>query len=197
MKLDNLYDSCIRFALCEILHSQEKGESDSIIIEELGLCRGQSRVDVALVSGIMHGFEIKSDRDSLTRLSQQCEMYSRIFDKTTLVVGSRHYSKALSLIPEWWGVLRVEQSDIGPTFVRERAEKANPGRESRAIVELLWLDEAIGALEERNAARGARSKPRKIVWDRVCEILSIDEISAIVRERLKVRKGGLRLQPSL
>lgn len=197
MKSENLYDSCIRLALCEMLHSQEEGASDSVIIEELGLCRGKTRVDVALVNGIMHGFEIKSDHDSLTRLPQQCEMYSRIFDKTTLVVGNRHYSKALSLIPEWWGVLRVEQTDVGPIFVRERDERRNPGRESRAIVELLWLDEAIGALEECNAARGIRSKPRKIVWDRVCEVLSIDEISAIVRERLKVRKGGLRLQPSL
>jgi len=180
-----------------MLHSQEKGENDSVIIEELGLCRGKSRVDIALVNGIMHGFEIKSDRDSLTRLPQQCEMYSRIFDKTTLVVGSRHCNKALSLIPEWWGVLRVVQGDVGPNFIRERAEKLNPGRDSRAIVELLWLDEAIRALEERNAVRGVRSKPRKMVWDRVCEILSIDEISVIVRERLRVRKGGLRLQPSL
>ena len=39
-----------------------KGKID---VEELGVCRGRVRVDVAVVNGTLHGYEIKSDRDSL------------------------------------------------------------------------------------------------------------------------------------
>jgi hypothetical protein len=116
-------------------------------------------------------------------------MYNRIFDKVTLVVGERHCEKALDIIPEWWGVMNVHDENEELNFHLARAERDNPMRESRAIVELLWLDEAIELLEKHEAAKGVRGKPRQIVWDRVCEILSIDEISEGARECIKARKG--------
>jgi hypothetical protein len=42
-------------------------------------------------------------------------------------------------------------------------------------------------LEQRDAARGVRGKPRPVVWDRVCEHFGVEEIAAAVRSRLKVR----------
>ena len=55
------------------------------------------------------------------------------------------------------------------------------------MVELLWFNDAIALLEERNVARGVRGKPRRIVWDRVCEHFNVDEIAAAVRAQLKAR----------
>ncbi len=62
-----LGDSDIRAVLRSRLFLKHPDEADTVVIEELGLCRGQVRVDVAVVNGLLHGYEIKSDRDSLRR----------------------------------------------------------------------------------------------------------------------------------
>jgi hypothetical protein len=162
-------------------------QPDSILLEELGICRGQVRIDIAVVNGSVHGYEIKSDRDSLRRLAGQVELYSRVLDSATLVVGDRHLAEALKFLPKWWGVLRVEETSGPPRFRAVRRAANNPHRDSRSLVELLWLDDALVLLEAADAARGVRGKPRCVVWDRVCEKLSIDEIALAVRSRLKAR----------
>lgn len=63
-----LCDADIRSVLRSRLSFQHAAEADTVVIEELGLCRGQVRVDVSVVNGLLHGYEIKSDRDSLRRL---------------------------------------------------------------------------------------------------------------------------------
>jgi hypothetical protein len=54
-----------------------------IIIDELGLCRGTVRVDIAVVNGVLKGYEIKGDQDTLRRLASQAATYNRIFDTMT------------------------------------------------------------------------------------------------------------------
>jgi hypothetical protein len=173
------------------------GDTDSVLIEELGLCRGQARVDMALVNGQLHGFEIKSDRDSLKRLGDQAEIYSKVFDRMTIVAGERHLNGVFECLPPWWGVLQVAQGASGVRFKSHRKGRRNPSRDSRTLVELLWLDDAITFLEQRNSARGARGKPRRVVWDKVCDCYTLDEIAENVRERLKARARHQDLpQPS-
>jgi hypothetical protein len=183
-----LGDGDIRAALRSMLLLKHAHEADpTIVIDELGLCRGQVRVDVAVVNGLMHGYEIKSDRDSLRRLGVQVEVYGKVLDRATLVIGDRHTAEAANIVPPWWGVLHVCQAPHGLRFKNIRQARMNPRRDPHALVELLWLDDAIALLEERNAARGVRGKPRCVVWDRVCENFDIEEIAEAVRERLKAR----------
>lgn len=173
------------------------GDADSVLIEELGLCRGQVRVDMALVNGHLHGFEIKSDRDSLKRLSVQSEFYSKVFDRMTIVAGERHLGEVLECLPPWWGVVQVVQGASGVRFKSHRKGRRNPSRDSRTLVELLWLDDAITLLEQRDSARGVRGKPRRVLWDKVCDCYTLDEIAENVRERLKARARHQDLpQPS-
>lgn len=180
-------DSEIRPALRARLWSEHACEADTIVLEELGLCRGRVRIDLALVNGQLHGFEIKSDRDSLRRLAGQVAVYSKVLDRATLVVGDRHLTEARSIVPDWWGILRVRPGPQGPRFKPLRRGRENPRRDPRLLVELLWLDDAIGLLTQRGAARGVRGKPRRMVWDRVCEHFSVDEIATAVRGHLKAR----------
>ena len=72
-----LGDSDIRAVPRSSLFFKHLDEADTVVIEELGLCRGQVRVDVAVVNGLLHGYEIKSDRDSLRRLGVQVEVYGK------------------------------------------------------------------------------------------------------------------------
>jgi hypothetical protein len=180
-------DAEIRPALRTHLHARYRREAGTVVLEELGLCRGQVRVDLAVVNGILHGYEIKSDRDSLRRLAGQVDFYSRVLDRATLVVGSRHLAEVLELLPGWWGVLLIQPAPEGVQFKTVRRGRKNSWRDPRALVELLWLDDAMALLEQGDAARGVRGKPRRIVWDRVCEHFDVDEIAAAVRSHLKAR----------
>ena len=180
-------DAEIRSALRSSLLAKHAADADTVIIDELGVCRGKVRVDVAVVNGMLHGYEIKSDRDSLRRLSGQVDFYGRVLDQATLVVGERHLAKTLEMVPAWWGILRVQVCTTRLRFRTLRRGRKNPCREPRSLVELLWLDDAVALLEKRGAARGIRGKPRRIVWDRVCEYFAEDEIAETVRAHLRAR----------
>jgi hypothetical protein len=171
------------------LVADHAGEEDSVLIEELGFCRGQVRIDLAVVNGRIHGYEIKSDRDTLERLDRQLEIYNRVLDHATLVIGERHLDSAKALVPSWWGLLRIEASRQGARFTTVRRGRRNPYRNARTLAELLWRDEALNLLEKKNAARGVRSKPRFAIWNRLCEYFDVDEIAAEVRRCLKARQA--------
>jgi hypothetical protein len=83
-------DAQIRIATKQALFAQHLGEPDTVIFEELGVQHGLSRIDLAVVNGELHGFEFKSDKDTLARLPEQAESYGRVFDRVTLVVGESH-----------------------------------------------------------------------------------------------------------
>ena len=180
-------DAHIRVALRKKLTSTGFSHSDTVVLDELGICRGEVRIDVAVVNGEIHGYEIKSDRDSLRRLSGQVELYSKVLDQATLVAGERHFDAAAALLPGWWGLLLVKSSSNGPHLERVRRARKNPFRDARALVELLWLEDSIALLEQHGLDWGVRSKPRRVIWDRICETLDIEVIASAVRTRLKAR----------
>lgn len=68
-------DMGVRPALWAYLDRQELASPDTTLIEELGLCQGLARIDLATVGGVLHGYEIKSNRDRLSRLASQAETY--------------------------------------------------------------------------------------------------------------------------
>lgn len=189
-----LSDHAIRVGLLPRLITQHT--CDTVILEELGLLRHRARVDIAAVNGVLHGYEIKSDRDSLRRLPTQIEVYIRVLDLCTVVSGERFLVNILDEVPSWWGVTLVAGSEQELTVTEVRSASRNPAVDIRAQVELLWLDEALEFLEQQGEARGFRRKPRSVVWDRVCEVYTADEIGAHVRARLKARIGS-RVAPPL
>lgn len=180
-------DAGVRLALRAYLARQAFAASDATLIEEPGLCQGRARIDLATVSRVLHGYEIKSDRDRLSRLASQAATYSRVLDRVTLVVGSKHLKAALRLVPRWWGVLLVRARSNGVLLDPFRPAADNPNQDPRALVELLWRDQALELLVSRNAAAGVRSKPRPAVWDRVCEVLDLPQIRSAVRHSLRAR----------
>ncbi len=178
-------DAAIRTELRTWLPGRRHHDASAVLIEELGLCRGRARIDLALVGRTLHGFEIKSDRDSLRRLQSQSAWYNRIFDEITLVVGERLAERALRLVPSWWGVLRASRVGLSLRLDELQVPSLSPERDIRALVELLWADHALQMLERRGAARGVRGRPRRYLWERVCECFQPEEIAAEVRAHLR------------
>jgi hypothetical protein len=178
----------IRKALKENLAAAFLADPHTLILEELGLRHGATRVDMVVVNGCLHGFEVKSDRDSLKRLPRQVKMYSQVLDYATLVVGQRHADKAKPTIPNWWGIQVADRDQDGEVRLQEvRHPLDNPAPDKLAIAKLLWRDEAIMLLEELGAADGIRSKPRRVVYARLAEVIPIDALRFRVRHQLRSR----------
>ena len=182
---ETLTAEILRATLRSRLASQHYKETDTVFIDELGVCQGSAKIDIAVVNGQLHGYEIKSDRDSLRRLSSQAVLYSKVFDRVTLVCGERHVSHALDSIPAWWGVLRLAVTTKGPLFKFVRRGRKNPNREIRALTEFLWREEALALLEQRQPLHGLRSKRRADLWGRICELFTLEEVASAVRAHLK------------
>ena len=85
------------------------------IIEEKQV--GRSRADIVMVlPGRLIGIEIKSDADTYVRLERQVRDYDRYFDQNIVVAGSTHGAHVQEHVPEWWGIITVEQTQEGIDF---------------------------------------------------------------------------------
>src|SRR5258708_8210067 len=183
-------DIDIRRALRKTILLHEN-EPDTLIVEELGLCQGIARVDMAVGNGSVHGYEIKSERDTLTRLPAQTDVYNRALDFVTIVAAQIHADKISSIIPTWWGIWIAVQESDGVKFQKKREPRENPSIDPFALAQLLWREEALQALAERDLATGMRGKTRDKLWRRLAD-LEVEVLGNIVRQRLKQRGADWR-----
>lgn len=187
----------IRHALRKYLGVVLERDPTALIVEELGVCRGTVRVDMAAVTGTLKGFEIKSDQDTLKRLPAQAAAYNRVFDTITIVVGPRHLRAVTDVVPPWWGILLFDdQPDDQPRLQCFRPEVLNDDLDPFALVQLLWRDETLGLLAAKGMGVGIKSKPRQYLWEALSRSFALSDLREMVRTQLKVRpvwrSGALR-----
>ncbi len=183
-------DGDIRTALLRRLDRRHSHDPETLILQELGLRHGAARVDIAVVNGSLHGYELKSDSDSLERLARQARVYGSVLDRVTLVVGRRHAEAAMQMVPDWWGVHVAEMGPRGGVlFSSVRRARNNPSQDPVAVAKLLWREEALELLHQLGAEKGFRSKPRAALYARLAEVARPEEIRSSVRDRLRGRTG--------
>jgi hypothetical protein len=182
-------DPDVRRVLLDRLNDFYEADPTTIVVEELGLRRGTVRADVAVVNGCLKGYEIKSDRDTLRRLARQSEVYGKVFDTVTLLVGESHIHEAEGAVPSWWGieVARSGESSSGVYLAPFRSECPNPGIEPLDIVQLLWRDEVLSILSRVNSSHNLANKSRKYLWEALVDLLPLEQLKDVVRETLKSR----------
>lgn len=193
MKPD-MRDGQIREALREHLTRQHSAEPDALIIEELGLCEGNARVDLAVVNGRLNAYEIKSARDTLQRLPHQRDVYGLCFDTVTIVATSRHIKSARSTLPRWWGILEALPTHAGVELRMRRTAKLNPGLQAAAVVQFLWRNEALEILSHLRLDRGLRGKSRDVLWVALAKALPMRDLCHHVCRAIKAR-GDWRSGP--
>lgn len=184
-------DRDIRRALMAELERKYSKDNDTLVLDELGIGHGTARIDLVVVNHQLHGYEIKSDLDSLRRLPDQIRAYSRVMDRVTLIVGYKHAYDALQIVPEWWGVRLAEkkkQSDI-VVLSDARPSRNNPNIDLNAVAALLWRSEALAILDDIGAANGVRSKRRSEIYNRLVSLVDPDSLRSIIRQTLKSRQG--------
>lgn len=104
-----------------------------------------SKADLVILNGTATVYEIKSERDSLARLSSQVENYKRVFAKVNVIASEGHIQSVLETVPDDVGVMCLSKR-YSITTVREPEEC--PARICPVTVfESLRVGEAIALLK--------------------------------------------------
>ena len=171
----------------------------TLVLDEFGIRHGRCRADIAVVNGTLSGYEIKSERDSLSQLGDQIQMYSAVFDHAVVVAARMHVKGALRVLPDWWGLISCFGDESGVVrFEMERQSKLNPSVDAVAVAQLLWKAEVADILAALGQPASVLRERRGILYERLVDSLPLRDLQQCVRERLKRRKSWRRHErPSL
>jgi hypothetical protein len=183
-----LRDPDIRLMLLQDIETRFSDKEHDLILQEFG-CNA-ARIDVAVVNGAFHGFEIKSDCDSLERLDAQISEYSKIFDYVTLVSGKRLFDAARHRVPSWWGIGLALFTDESVRIREIRKPKRNPHRDPLSLAQMLWKRETIQCLRRSGFKHVSANQPADELWAEAARHLSVDLLAAEVRAAIKKRGGS-------
>jgi hypothetical protein len=163
---------------------------DTLVLDELGLKHGRCRADIAVINGQLIGYEIKSNEDCLRRLVEQIKAYSDVFDRATVVVGTKHAEAVYSLVPEWWGIIVSHRGSRGAIwFETARAASLNEGIDLFSVAQLMWKNEAADILTELGTSQKELRQRRAVLYEFLVELLSPAELRRRVRDCLKNRRN--------
>jgi hypothetical protein len=176
----------------KVIHSQIipsiVADCPSRIVDEMEICCGEARVDIAVINGKLHGFEIKSEADTLARLDGQISAYNQVFDTMTIICGKNHLDSITKMIPGWWGIYSAKINFGKVELTKFRCAETNQAVSSLALAQLLWKSEMLALLAEAGVKKGIASKPCRDLWQKVSETFSTDTLQSKVREILKFRE---------
>jgi len=183
-------DTEIRAALHDKKLSALRNAPDTIVIDELGLSHAKARIDVAVINGCVHGYEIKSSLDTLDRLPVQIEFYAQCLEKLTLVCAPRHIDKATNAVPEWCGLLEAKKGARGAlSFTTVRKAATNTQVNAVQLAHLLWRPEALALVSRLDVPEKFAKMPRKELYEIIASHLSIKQITTEIREFMQQRQA--------
>ena len=174
------------------------------ILEEKTM--GRSRADIVMITTTrIFGVEIKSDADTYARLSRQVKDYNRFFDMNYVVVGSSHAAHIREHVPDFWGIITVDEVDGKPDYYELRKPLVNPCMEPMYKLTLMWRPE-LAHIQEINEMPKYKEKSKAFVIEKIlakvpedilnkqlCDELferDYETIAAVINEYRKANKRG-------
>ncbi len=159
------------------------------IIEEKTM--GRSRADIVMVTtGSIYGIEIKSDADTYARLARQVKDYDKFYDFNIAVVGSSHGMHVKEHIPDYWGIITVEEIEGIPDFYMYREAKPNPKMKLDNKLKILWRPE-LAVIQEKFGMAKYKEKSKDFVIDKICDLVpdlvEMKELSSVISNLLLER----------
>lgn len=184
-------DKIIRVSLIKKLKLEfpDTNGERNLIVNEMALCRGIARADIAVVNGSLHGYEIKSSEDNLNRLDHQLEIYSKCFDYISVVTTEKHLSHVYAACPRTIGIAEAKIVKGSVHIVNRRLPKRNKQVDALSILELLWKDETLKLAARLNLSEGLKGKSKKLIWQHIASNASLRAIQDLIRDILKSRQG--------
>src|ERR1700722_10142524 len=92
---------------------------------------GECKADIAILNGTATVYEIKSERDSLSRLERQVTAYAKVFAQVYVIAAEDHIDAVLKSVPKAVGILRLT-SRYQISTLREAVDQ--PGNTSPAPI---------------------------------------------------------------
>ena len=174
-----LYDRDNREPLFEFL---EFKFGKNRIIEEKKM--GKSRADVVMVlPEEIVGIEIKSDADTYVRLSRQVKDYDLHFDRNYIVIGSTHSTHIEKYVPEYWGIISVEEMENNTDFYVLREAKKNSKLVLINKLKIIWRPE-LAHIQELNQLPMYKQKSKEFVIEKIIEKVPIEILQEQLSEEL-------------
>ncbi|MCL2061935.1 MAG: sce7726 family protein [Firmicutes bacterium] len=149
-----LNESCIREALAEWLMSNPNHKIR--VFDELQI--GECIADIISVTDCITGYEIKSDRDTYTRLNGQIKMYDKFCNFCYLVIGAKHIKSAGSKIPEHWGLILISKKENKLSIELLRKAQENKFAKLSNQLSLLWGNELSNITKRFQLSKQSMSK---------------------------------------
>ena len=157
-----LKDKDIREGLFDFL---EERYGKVRILEEKTM--GRSRADAVMITtNHIFGIEIKSDADTYVRLKRQVKDYNRFFDMNYVVVGTSHAVHLSDHVPEFWGIITVDEVDGKPDYYELRKPLVNPCMEPICKLTMMWRPE-LAHIQEINEMPKYKEKSKAFVIEKI------------------------------
>ena len=167
---------------------------DTLVIDELGLAHGKNRIDIAVLNGFVHGYEIKSSKDTLSRLPAQFDEYRRSLEKISIVAAENHMDDLHEYSPEWCGlILATKGSKGGVHFTNIRSATLNPEIDTFSFAHLLWKKEAIELLLDLGENPKELKGPKNSLYSKISSLISSRDLSKRIKELL-IQRGDWRAE---
>jgi hypothetical protein len=108
------------------------------MLNEFRVC--ECKADLAILNGTATVYEVKSERDSLSRLERQVAAYSKVFAQVYVIAAENHINAVAGSLPESVGILRLTSRYRISTLreAADRTENVSPA----AIFESVRTEEA-------------------------------------------------------
>jgi hypothetical protein len=165
----------------------------SKLLNEVRINNGLAIADLVSV-GIrnLHCYEIKSDKDKITRVLEQSKSYDIVFNKISLITTQTHYNKALDIIPPYWGIIVVSNTQKIKIHYRRKAS-ISPLFSNKNALFTLWRNELLGILLMKKIIEKPKSKSsRSELINIICERLSTTDICELMNASLINREHNYK-----
>ena len=169
-------DRDLRNMILKELYQKHEGDNNTKVINEMGLINGAYRIDIAVVNGILHGYELKSESDNLLRLPQQVQNYNRVFERMTIVVDRKYVDPVKLIVPDWWGITTIRKDKTG--LIELRKGRKIKTQDEAALLNLLWKEEYNGLID----ILGYPKSLKKIRKHELFEIILNDKRKSIIKK---------------
>lgn len=138
---------------------------------------GRSRADVVMIT-TQHivGIEIKSDADTYARLQRQVKDYNRFYDMNYVVVGTSHAAHIEEHVPDFWGIITVEEVDNKADFYILRRPKVNPKLDMALKLSMMWRPE-LAHIQEINQMPRYKERSKAFVIGKILESIPLEVLN--------------------
>ena len=131
----------------------------SVVTAELILDKQAVRADMVLCDHAdLHCFEIKTGKDTLTRLDRQLEIYASHADFVTVVAATKHVNTVMSRVPAFVGIYEMVTFSTAIEIKVVREAQRSPLADVNSMLSLLPVTE----LRARLALSGGSKRKEAI-----------------------------------